>query len=224
MSNMSHSNVGSTQLPSLADMVLPDNVCCFQKEIPHTHTPAIHERYEILERLRDRKHSYTAFRHNANRLFELIADDIASDLSHREVILAPIFRAGLSLLPAFMARIKHSRLCSIGVKRNEATAQPEPYLFKIPSEYAPDTKLIILEPMIATAGTMCYSLEMLQKHGFNLQQVEIVSIFAALEGVQKAYNTYPEVKINVEVVDPILDDQKYIVPGCGDFGDRYFGT
>lgn len=224
MSNMSHSNLGPTQPSSLADMVLPDNVHCFQKEIPHTHTPKIHERYEKLEQLRDRERSYTSFRNCANRLFELIADDIASNLSNQEVILAPIFRAGLSLLPAFMTRIEHSRLCSIGVKRNEATAQPEPYLFKIPREYAEDAKLIILEPMIATAGTMCYSLEMLQKHGFDLKQVEVVSIFAALEGIQKVHGEYPEVKINVEVVDPILDDQKYIVPGCGDFGDRYFGT
>ncbi|MCG7495496.1 uracil phosphoribosyltransferase [Vibrio sp. Of7-15] len=224
MSNMSHSNLGSTQPPSLADMVLPDNVHCFQKEIPHTSTPVIHERYERLEQLRDRERPYTHFRHSADKLFELIADDMAPNWSNREVILAPIFRAGLSLLPVFMARIEQSRLCSIGVKRNEATAQPEPYLFKVPREYAADAKLIILEPMIATAGTMCYSLKMLQQHGFDLKQVEIVSIFAALEGVQKVHGAYPEVTINVEVVDPILDDQKYIVPGCGDFGDRYFGT
>ena len=199
---------------------LPANVTCYA----HTDKYQDSERAFYLNQLRNRELSYQEFRANANKLFELIADAMVPGLAKQEVILTPIFRAGLSLLPVFMNRLVNSKLCSIGVKRNEETAEPEPYLFKVPPEVASDAKIVILEPMIATAGTMCYSLGMLQQQGYNLDKVQIISIFTALEAVNRLQKEFPQVHIHTEVVDPILDDQKYIVPGCGDFGDRYFGT
>jgi len=202
------------------NFTLPPNVTCFSRSI----NAQTSERHQYLSRLRNRDLPYQAFRETANHLFELIADAMLPHLESHEVILTPIFRAGLSLLPVFMSKIENSRLCSIGVKRNEDTAEPEPYLFKVPPEIAPDAKFVILEPMIATAGTMCYSLGMMKKQGYKLKNIEIISIFCALEAVEKLQNEFPEVHIHTEVVDPILDEHKYIVPGCGDFGDRYFGT
>ncbi|PAJ74550.1 uracil phosphoribosyltransferase [Pseudoalteromonas sp. NBT06-2] len=202
------------------NFTLPPNVTCFSR----SKNAEISERHFYLTRLRDRELPYQEFRKTANNLFELIADAMIPHLQNHEVILTPIFRAGLSLLPVFMSKIENSKLCSIGVKRNEATAQPEPYLFKVPPEISPDAKFVILEPMIATAGTMCYSLSMMKKQGYNLKDIEIISIFCALEAAERLHNEFPEIHIHTEVVDPILDDNKYIVPGCGDFGDRYFGT
>ncbi|SFC61409.1 uracil phosphoribosyltransferase [Pseudoalteromonas denitrificans] len=202
------------------NFVLPPNVTCFSRG----KNAQISERHLYLQRLRNRDLSYQEFRQTANKLFELIADAMIPHLENHEVILTPIFRAGLSLLPVFMNRLENARLCSIGVKRNEETAMPEPYLFKVPPNVAQDAKFVILEPMIATAGTMCYSLGMMKKQGYNLNNIEIISIFCALEAVTKLQKEFPEIHIHTEVVDPILDDHKYIVPGCGDFGDRYFGT
>ena len=199
---------------------LPTNVTCFARA-EHAKNS---ERSLYLEQLRNRALPYQDFRKTANKLFELIAAQRVPDLAGHEVILTPIFRAGLSLLPIFMNRIENSKLCSIGVKRNEETAMPEPYLFKVPPEVADTAKFVILEPMIATAGTMCYSLGMLKQQGYNLNNVQIVSIFCALEAVTKLQKEFPEIHIYTEVVDPLLDEHKYIVPGCGDFGDRYFGT
>ncbi|WP_281560951.1 uracil phosphoribosyltransferase [Thalassomonas sp. RHCl1] len=199
---------------------LPANVTCFAR----TENAAGSERALCLEQLRDRALPYQEFRKNADKLFNLIADDMALQYIEQEVILPPIFRAGLSLLPVFMKRIENSRLCSIGVKRNEETAMPEPYLFKVPPQVSEQAKFIILEPMIATAGTMCYSLGMLKQQGYNLNNIQIIAVFCALEAVNKLQQEFPQVQVYTEVVDPILDDKKYIVPGCGDFGDRYFGT
>lgn len=210
--------------PEQPTLDLPANVACFHRDAPETDDLVTSKRHLYLEQLRDRKLSYQQFRHTADKLFKLIADAKVAELSHHEIILTPIFRAGLSMLPFFMSRLKNSRLCAIGVRRNEQTALPEPYLFKVPPEYAPDARFVILEPMIATAGTMCYSLGMLKQTGVNLEHVQIISIFAALAAVERLQNEFPEVEIQVEVVDPILDDKKFIVPGCGDFGDRYFGT
>ncbi|WDE09140.1 uracil phosphoribosyltransferase [Thalassomonas viridans] len=199
---------------------LPPNVTCFAR----TENAANSKRALYLEQLRNRELPYQEFRKTADKLFNRIADDMALQSIENEVILTPIFRAGLSLLPVFMQRITNSRLCSIGVKRNEETAMPEPYLFKVPPEVGDQAKFIILEPMIATAGTMCYSLGMLKQQGYNLNNIEIIAIFCALEAVNRLQKEYPEVHIHTEVVDPTLDDKKFIVPGCGDFGDRYFGT
>ncbi len=201
-------------------LLLPPNVTCFS----HSEHAINSERHQYLQQLRDRDLPYQGFRKVANKLFKLIAEEKVRDLSDHEVILTPIFRAGLSLLPVFMDNLENSKLCSIGVKRNEKTAEPEPYLFKVPPEISPDAKFVILEPMIATAGTMCYSLDMLKQHGYDLNKVQIVAIFSALEAVERLHREFPQVHIYTEVVDPILDEHKYIVPGCGDFGDRYFGT
>lgn len=221
MDNPPNETLNSPEQPAFE---LPQNVRCFERYARELDDPVTSNRLLYLERLRDRALPYQEFRRTADKLFELIADTKIAVLSLDEVILTPIFRAGLSMLPFFMSRLENSRLCSIGVKRNEETAQPEPYLFKVPPEYCDDAKFVILEPMIATAGTMCYSLGMLKQRGVKLENVQIIAIFAALEAVQRLQNEFPEVQIDVEVVDPILDSNKYIVPGCGDFGDRYFGT
>ena len=63
-----------------------------------------------------------------------------------------------------------------------------------------------------------------KKTGYDLKNIEIISIFCALEAVEKLQNEFPQIHIHTEVVDPILDEHKYIDPRCGDFGDRYFGT
>ena len=199
---------------------LPANVTCFARK----DNAQSSERALYLEQLRNRDLPYQEFRKTADKLFNQIADDMALEFIQDEVILTPIFRAGLSLLPVFMQRIENSRLCSIGVKRNETTAMPEPYLFKVPPGISEQAKFIILEPMIATAGTMCYSLGMLKQQGYNLNKVQIIAIFCALEAVNRLQAEFPEVHVYTEVVDPTLDDKKFIVPGCGDFGDRYFGT
>jgi uracil phosphoribosyltransferase len=78
--------------------------------------------------------------------------------------------------------------------------------------------------MIATGGTLCMVIELLKKHGIEPKDIIIAAVCAAPEGLQRLTDLYPEISVVVTVIDDQLNSRKYITPGIGDFGDRYFGT
>jgi uracil phosphoribosyltransferase len=109
----------------------------------------------------------------------------------------------------------------LGLERDEQTAIARSYYQKLPKIFA-DSEVFILDPMLATGGsfddTVC---EVKKKGGKNIR---LVCIVAAPEGIERIKKSHPDVKIYTAAIDDHLNDKKYIVPGLGDFGDRYFGT
>lgn len=144
-------------------------------------------------------------------------------LEYKEPILIPILRAGLGMVDAFLALIPTAKIGHIGLMRNEKTLQPESYYFKIPTLVDEKTQPVILcDPMLATGGTIVHAITQLKKHG--IQQITLVSIISAPEGIEYVLAHHPDLNIITASIDEQLNEQGYILPGLGDAGDRLYGT
>lgn len=140
-----------------------------------------------------------------------------------ESVLVPILRSGLVLLPPFMRFHPSASVGFIGTRRDEKTAIPELYYSKLPP-FGPDNPILLLDPMIATGGSAALAVKVLKEAGALEKQITLISFIAAPEGISRFQKECPEVGLVVAQVDEGLDEQKRILPGLGDFGDRYFGT
>jgi len=137
-----------------------------------------------------------------------------------QIVVIPILRAGLGMLEAATELLPDVDVGYIGLERDEKTAIASSYYKKFPS--LKNKKIIILDPMLATGGTVLKTIETLQKE--KPKSIKFVSIIAAPEGVKKINTIAPDVEIYTASLDEKLNSQKYIVPGLGDFGDRLYGT
>ena len=195
-------------------------------------------RESLLTRLRDEKTPIEGFRQAAHQLAALLAAE-ASALATEEpkmvktplgqaegasisqrVVLVPILRAGLILVPAFLKYFPQATIGLIGIRREEATAKPQFYYENIP-DLKPTDLVFILDPMIATGGSALLAINHLIKKGAT--QLALIGIVGSSEGLEKIESEYPDLTMIVAAEDPELNSRKYIVPGLGDFGDRYFG-
>ncbi len=139
-------------------------------------------------------------------------------------VIVPILRAGLAILDGAQALLPLAKIYHLGLVRNETTLEPSLYLNKLPEKLAPETRLLLLDPMLATGGTIMAALELLIDRGIDPQFIRLVSVVAAPTALQKLSNSYPNLTIYTAMIDEQLNDQGYIVPGLGDAGDRSFGT
>jgi uracil phosphoribosyltransferase len=190
--------------------------------------------------LRNRQTTQSQFRKAADKLARLMAADSTDLVSHetieietplgptkgyhstQKVLIVPILRSGIALLPAFLDVYDDAQVGFIGIKRDEKTAKPYQYYESIPSISFEDA-VFILDPMIATGGSAMTAIQQLLSKGAVPSHICLIGIIASMEGLQAIHSAYPEVQIKVVTVDSELNPQKFIVPGLGDFGDRYFG-
>jgi uracil phosphoribosyltransferase len=138
-----------------------------------------------------------------------------------EVVVVPIFRAGLAMLFGAMQLLPKSKIGFVGLQRNEKDAHAEEYYWKLP-KLTNQSVVIITDPMLATGGSILHVLERMKDE--EIEEVRVVCVVAASEGIAAVHARFPEVKIFTAAVDEELNEVKYIVPGLGDYGDRYFGT
>ena len=181
----------------------------------------------LLATLRDRLTDTAEFRATSDELARLLCVAVLKRLSEQTseeggIMLVPVLRAGLALLPAFARVLLDAPVAFIGIARDEDTAQPDLYYTRFP-DAMPSTALII-DPMLATAGTACLVAELLMREGYSANDIHFVGVLASREGMERLAGAIPRANISVVAVDPELDAQKFIVPGIGDYGDRYFGT
>jgi uracil phosphoribosyltransferase len=108
--------------------------------------------------------------------------------------------------------------------RNEETLLPRCYLNKLPDRLASDTRLLILEPMLATGGSIMTAMAEITKRGGDPALMRIVSVVASPPALKKLSEAYPDLNVYTATIDEVVNDQGYIVPGLGDAGDRSFGT
>ena len=135
-------------------------------------------------------------------------------------LLVPVLRAGLGLLEAAQLLLPEAAVGFVGVRRNEQTFQPEPYLNTMPADLNGQA-VMVLEPMLATGGSLAYACGLMAKAGAG--QITVVCVLAAPEGVAALEQATSGARLFIAAVDEGLNERAYIVPGLGDAGDRQFG-
>ena len=139
----------------------------------------------------------------------------------KKVTIVPILRAGLGMLDGVTDLIPSARISVVGLYRDEETLEPVPYFAKFANDIE-ERQAIVIDPMLATGGTMVATLDMLRDRG--CQQMKVIVLVAAPEGIKRVQASYPDIEIYTAAVDERLDENGYIVPGLGDAGDKIFGT
>ncbi len=149
-----------------------------------------------------------------------IQKTIGSQLLNR-IGLVPILRAGIGMVDSMLTMIPSAEVWHLGLYRDEETAQPVRYYSKLP-ESSPVDVAFVLDPMLATGGSAAMAIAALQDWG--VPTIKMLSILAAPEGIERMEAEFPNVEIHTCAVDKCLNEEKFIVPGLGDAGDRIFNT
>ncbi|MGB2925903.1 MAG: uracil phosphoribosyltransferase [Limnothrix sp.] len=141
-----------------------------------------------------------------------------------QIVAIPILRAGLSLLEGAQEAITTSSVYHLGYQRNEETLEAEAYFNNLPERFDPETRLLLLDPMLATGGTIMAAMEQVTQRGVSANNIRLVSIVVAPPALQALSKLYEGLQVYTAIIDQELNDKGYILPGLGDAGDRCFGT
>jgi uracil phosphoribosyltransferase len=144
----------------------------------------------------------------------------ASRIASRPVV-SPILRAGLGLLPGFLACIDDVEIAHLGFYRDPSTLAAIPYYANMPHKLD-DRAVFLLDPMLATGHSGVAALNLLASRG--AADVTFICLIAAPEGIETIGKSHPNVRIVTAAIDEHLNSHGYIVPGLGDAGDRMFGS
>lgn len=142
-------------------------------------------------------------------------------ISGRKLAFVPILRAGLGMVDGVMRMVPAAKIGHIGMYRDPETHMPVEYYCKLPSDIG-ERDVIVLDPMLATGGSAIDAITQIKANG--AKSVRFMCIIAAPEGLAALQEAHPDVQIYIGAVDEKLNENKYIVPGLGDAGDRIFGT
>ena len=142
-------------------------------------------------------------------------------ISGKKITVVPILRAGIGMLDGVLSLIPGAKVSAVGIARNEETLQAHTYLERLVDDL--DQRLaMIVDPMLATGGSMVAAIDMLKKAG--CKEIRALVLVAAPEGIAAVENAHPDVTIYTASIDDHLDENGYIMPGLGDAGDKLFGT
>ncbi len=194
---------------------------------------------DSLSHLRDKNTDLQKFRHHSDKICQLLFAEAMRGLTFREetietplarmatqkladeIIVVPVLRSGIAMLFGAMQLLPKSKIGFVGLQRDEKTAIASEYYWKLPPiNY--NSVVIVTDPMLATGGSLLHLLRRVQKE--KPKEMRVVCVIAAPEGISAINQEFPKVKIYTASIDKKLNDKKYIVPGLGDYGDRYFGT
>lgn len=138
--------------------------------------------------------------------------------------IVPVLRAGLALLDEVQKVLPTAAVYHLGLVRNESSLEPSCYLNKLPDRFAPGSRVVILEPMLATGGSIMMTMKEVTSRGVSPELIRIISIVSAPPALRQLSENYPGLEIYTAIIDEGLNSKGYIVPGLGDAGDRSFGT
>ena len=142
-------------------------------------------------------------------------------ISGRKLALVPILRAGIGMVDGILNLLPAAKVGHIGLYRDHDTHEPVEYYCKLPSDIA-EREVIVLDPMLATGGSAIDAITKIKDRG--VKQVKFMCIIAAPEGLEALIEAHPDVQVYCGALDGHLNEDKYIIPGLGDAGDRIFGT
>ena len=191
-----------------------------------------------LTALRDERTDNAAFRAALGELTLMLVYEATSDAPRENVtvhtplaetvgtrlatppLLVAVLRAGLGMVEQANALLPEASVGFVGVARDEETALPTPYLESLPDDLR-GMPVIVLDPMLATGGSMAHAVGLLRSRGAD--DITVLCVVAAPEGIAALEKTAPHVRLFTAAIDDGLNDVAYIVPGLGDAGDRQFG-
>lgn len=142
-------------------------------------------------------------------------------ISGRKLALVPILRAGIGMVDGILNLLPAAKVGHIGLYRDHDTHEPVEYYCKLPVDVS-EREVIVLDPMLATGGSAIDAITKIKEKG--VKQIKFMCIIAAPEGVEALIAAHPDVQVYCGALDGHLNEDKYIIPGLGDAGDRIFGT
>jgi uracil phosphoribosyltransferase len=194
---------------------------------------------DSLTHLRDKNTDVETYRHYSDQLCQLLFAEAIRGLDFNtvkvetpltgtkgkklaeEIVLVPVLRSGIAMLFSAMQLLPKSKVAFVGMARDEETAVASEYYWKFPT-LSKKSVVMVTDPMLATGGSLLHLLRRVKKEAH--KELRVVCVIAAPEGIKAIHAEFPEVQIFTASVDSHLNEKKYIVPGLGDYGDRYFGT
>ena len=195
---------------------------------------------DSLARIRDRDTPNALFRQNLERIGTLLLAEATRRLPTHETtvetplttaparrltvqpVVVPVLRAGLGFVHAAQELMPDADVGFIGISRDEATFQPEPYVNKLP-ETLSGRPVIVIDPMLATGGSLVHTVRLLLERDAP-GPIMVVCALAAPEGIQRLRDEGLHLHVITAAIDDHLNEHAFIVPGLGDAGDRQFGS
>jgi uracil phosphoribosyltransferase len=153
-----------------------------------------------------------------------ISTPVAPTAGHRlrnPPLLVPVLRAGLGMADQAHRLIPEAQMGFVGLSRDERTLQPTQYMESLPVDLS-SRPVFVLDPMLATGGSMAYTMNLLTERG--ARDITAICVLAAPEGIQRLAELDVPVRVVAGAVDERLDESGFIVPGLGDAGDREYGA
>lgn len=132
-----------------------------------------------------------------------------------------IMRAGESMEQGLRECCRSVRIGKILIQRNEETSKPKLFYEKLPADIK-DRWVLLLDPMLATGGSAIMAVDVLKSKGVPEERILFLNLIASPEGIKNFFEKVPKVRVVTSFVDQGLDSRNYIVPGLGDFGDRFY--
>jgi len=193
----------------------------------------------LVNRLRDTRTASNEFRLTIEEISRIVASEALSDyetvtqnintwqghldvqmIEVQKLVLVPILRAGEPMLTGILKTLPYARSGFLAMKRDEETAESKLFYENIPD--LEDKTVLLLDPMIATGGSLIDGIDYLKSKG--AKRIISLNVLGAPEGIKKVQDAHPDVDIFIAQIDERLDENNYIRPGLGDAGDRAFNT
>lgn len=142
-------------------------------------------------------------------------------LKGEDIAIIPILRAGLGFVDGMLALVPNAKVGHVGLYRDPETHQPVEYYCKLPTDIE-KRRIFVVDPMLATGGSAAAAIDFIKQRGG--KDITFMCLIAAPEGIEVLQKAHPDVDIYIAAKDERLNENKYILPGLGDAGDRLFGT
>ena len=142
-------------------------------------------------------------------------------LAGEDIAIVPILRAGLGMVDGMLALVPNAKVGHIGLYRDPETHEPVEYYCKLPKDIE-KRQIFVVDPMLATGGSAAAAIDFIKERGG--KNIIFMCLIASPEGIEVLQNAHPDVDIYIAAKDEKLNENKYIIPGLGDAGDRLFGT
>lgn len=139
----------------------------------------------------------------------------------KKATVVPILRAGIGMMDGVLEHMPSAKISVVGIYRDEETLEPVPYFQKLVNNI--DQRLVlVVDPMLATGGSMISTLDLVKEKGG--KNIKVLILVAAPEGLKALEAAHPDIEVYTAAIDSHLNEKGYIVPGLGDAGDKIFGT
>lgn len=141
-------------------------------------------------------------------------------LDESSYVVVTVLRAGMPMLESVMETLPLIRGGFLAMKRDESTHESKLYYDRLPD--CKGKTVIIVDVMLATGGSLCDAIKIVKTK--NPKEILCLNIIGAPEGLEAVQQSHPDVNIYISQIDECLNENKFIIPGLGDAGDREYNT